>query len=143
MEPTASGRGPAEADSIKISLDGPKETGAQRALRIVDAQNVKNSDTACQKGHDAAKKVLGIKRHLAVNKQGFAHTISVTTAEVSNHKGGLFALKNRHLDSGRGTVWCVIAEMSVLRLQNVGDILGQQVQVELATRRGQAPLRSC
>ncbi|OWB29795.1 IS5 family transposase, partial [Xanthomonas oryzae pv. oryzicola] len=38
---------------------------------IVDAQSVKNSDTADQKGDDAGKKVSGIKRHIAVDTQGF------------------------------------------------------------------------
>ena len=34
---------------------------------IVDAQSVKNTDTAEQKGYDAGKQVSGIKRHLAVD----------------------------------------------------------------------------
>ena len=37
---------------------------------IVDAQSVKNTDTAEQKGDDAGKKVSGIKRHIAVDTQG-------------------------------------------------------------------------
>lgn len=43
---------------------GPYETGAQRhyPFLIVDAQSVKNSDTAGQNGYDAGKKVSGIKR---------------------------------------------------------------------------------
>lgn len=31
---------------------------------IVDAQSVKNADTAQHKGYDAGKKVSGIKRHI-------------------------------------------------------------------------------
>lgn len=34
---------------------------------IVDAQSVKNTDSARQKGYDAGKKVSGIKRHIAVD----------------------------------------------------------------------------
>lgn len=37
---------------------------------IVDVQSVKNTDTAGQKGYDADKKVLGIKRHIGVDTQG-------------------------------------------------------------------------
>jgi len=37
---------------------------------IVDAQSVKNTDTAESKGYDAGKKVSGIKRHIAVDTQG-------------------------------------------------------------------------
>jgi Transposase DDE domain len=36
---------------------------------IVDAQSVKNTDTAENKGYDAGKKVSGIKRHIAVDTQ--------------------------------------------------------------------------
>ena len=34
---------------------------------IMDAQSVKNADTAMEKGYDAGKKVSGIKRHIAVD----------------------------------------------------------------------------
>ena len=37
---------------------------------IVDAQSVKNTDTAKNKGYDAGKKVSGIKRHIAVDSNG-------------------------------------------------------------------------
>lgn len=38
----------------------------------MDTQSVKNTDTAENKGYDAGKKVSGIKRHIAVDTQGFA-----------------------------------------------------------------------
>ena len=56
---------------------------------IVDAQSVKNTDTAEQKGFDAGKRVSGIKRHLAVDTQGLPHAIAVTTAEVTARHGAL------------------------------------------------------
>ena len=43
---------------------------AQPSLLIVDAQSVKNTDSARHKGYDAGKKVSGIKRHIAVDSQG-------------------------------------------------------------------------
>ena len=55
---------------------------------IIDAQSVKNTDTAALKGYDAGKKVSGIKRHIAVDTQGFPHAVAVTTAEVTDRKGG-------------------------------------------------------
>ena len=65
---------------------------ARSTLLIVEAQASK-TDTAGQKGYDAAKKVSGIKRHLVVDSQGFAHVLSMTTAEgIRDRKGGLFAL---------------------------------------------------
>ena len=45
---------------------------------IIDAQNVKNTDTAMKKGYDAGKKVSGIKRHIAVDMQGLPHALAVT-----------------------------------------------------------------
>ncbi len=59
---------------------------------IVDAQSVKNTDTANHKGYDAGKKVSGIKRHIAVDTNGLPHAIAVTTAEVTDRKGALEAL---------------------------------------------------
>jgi transposase len=59
---------------------------------IVDAQSVKNTDSAEHKGYDAGKKVSGIKRHIAVDTQGFPHAIAVTTAEVTDRSGALQAI---------------------------------------------------
>jgi transposase len=61
----------------------------------VDAQSVKNTDTAQNKGYDAGKKVSGIKRHIAVDTQGLPHAIHVTTADVTDRAGAL-AMFGRH-----------------------------------------------
>jgi transposase len=53
---------------------------------------VKNADTAGQKGYDAGKKVSGIKRHIAVDTQGFPHATAVTTADVTDRNGALGAI---------------------------------------------------
>lgn len=58
----------------------------------MDAQSVKNTDSAEQKGYDAGKKVSGIKRHIAVDTQGLPHAIAVTTAEVTDRSGALQAM---------------------------------------------------
>ena len=59
----------------------------------MDAQSVKNTDTAALKGYDAGKKVSGIKRHIAVDTQGLPHAVAVTTADVTDRKGALQALQ--------------------------------------------------
>lgn len=59
------------------------------SMVIVDAQSVKNTDTATQKGYDAGKKVSGIKRHIAVDTNGLPHAIAVTTANVTDRDGAL------------------------------------------------------
>lgn len=60
---------------MRISL-GRKE---QTSFCIVDAQSVKNSDTAETKGYDAGKKVSGIKRHVAVD----SHMLCASQPQMS------------------------------------------------------------
>jgi transposase len=60
---------------------------------IVDAQSVKNTDTAEEKGYDAGKKVSGIKRHIAVDTQGLPHAIHITTANVTDRTGAILMFK--------------------------------------------------
>ena len=68
---------------------------------ILDAQSVKNTDTAGEKGYDAGKKVSGIKRHIAVDTNGLPHGILVTTANISDKAGALTMLEKAkgHLSS--------------------------------------------
>ena len=77
---------------------------------IVDAQSVKNTDTAGQKGYDAGKKVSGIKRHIAVDTQGLPHAVAVTTAEVTERKGALQAMDR--CKTNLGQVQSVLADSS-------------------------------
>ena len=58
---------------------------------IIDAQSVKNTDTAEEKGYDGGKLVSGIKRHLAVDTQGLPHAIHITTANITDRAGALAA----------------------------------------------------
>jgi transposase len=62
---------------------------ATTTFLIVDAQSVKNADTAEQKGYDAGKKVSGIKRHIGVDSNGLPHAIHITTANVTDRAGAL------------------------------------------------------
>ncbi len=59
------------------------------SMVIVDAQSVKNTDTAREKGYDAGKKVSGIKRHIAVDTNGLLHGVEVTTANVMDRDGAI------------------------------------------------------
>lgn len=62
---------------------------AKTSFLIVDAQSVKNTDTAEQKGFDGGKLVSGIKRHIGVDTQGLPHMLLVTTANVPDRVGAL------------------------------------------------------
>ena len=63
------------------------------SMGIVDAQSVKNTDTAKEKGYDAGKKVSGIKRHIIVDTNGLPHAIAVTTANVTDRNGAIEAIQ--------------------------------------------------
>ena len=58
---------------------------------IIDAQSVKNTDTAEKKGYDGGKKISGIKRHIAVDTQGLLHAVHITTANVTDRDGAIEA----------------------------------------------------
>jgi transposase len=102
---------------------------------IVDAQSVKNTDTATHKGYDAGKKVSGIKRHIAVDTQGLPHAVAITTAEVTDRKGALQALTR--CKSSLGQVQSLLADGGYVGkpfAQGVRDILGEHVTVQIAKR---------
>ena len=63
------------------------------SMIILDAQSVKNTESAQEKGYDAGKKVSGIKRHIAVDTNGLPHGIAVTTANVTDRAGALILIE--------------------------------------------------
>lgn len=96
----------------------------------MDAQSVKNSDSAGEKGYDAGKKVSGIKRHIAVDTQGLPHAVAVTTAEVTDRKGALLALERRKGElSDVQTVLVDGGYTGEPFAQAVEKLLGAQVEV--------------
>ncbi len=102
---------------------------------IIDAQSVKNADTAGCKGYDAGKKVSGIKRHIAVDTQGLPHAVAVTTAEVTDRKGALQALERCKNSLGRvQSVLCDNGYVGQPFAQGVQGILGAHVTVQIAKR---------
>ena len=101
----------------------------------MDAQSVKNTDTAGSKGYDAGKKVSGIKRHIAVDTQGLPHAIAVTTAEVTDRKGALQALQRCKPALSRvQALLCDSGYVGKPFVQGVQDILGAHVTVQIAKR---------
>ena len=101
----------------------------------MDAQSVKNTDTAALKGYDAGKKVSGIKRHIGVDTQGLPHAIAVTTAEVTDRKGALQALSRCEANLSR--VQSVLADGGYVGepfAQAVKETLAEEVTVQIAKR---------
>lgn len=108
---------------------------ASSEFLIVDAQSVKNADTAGLKGYDAGKKVSGIKRHIAVDTQGLPHAVAVTTAEVTDRKGALQALERCKPALGKvKSLLCDGGYVGQPFEQGVKDILGEHVTVQIAKR---------
>ena len=102
---------------------------------IVDAQSVKNTDTAALKGYDAGKKVSGIKRHIAVDTQGLPHAVAVTTADVTDRKGALQALQRCKPNLSR--VQSLLVDSGYVGQPfavGVQEILGGHVTVQIAKR---------
>lgn len=99
---------------------------------IVDAQSVKNTDSAEEKGYDAGKKVSGIKRHIGVDTQGLLHGIHVTTANVTDRDGAIkmFIEQKKRGNLGKVKKALVDGGYSGEKFANeVKDILGAEVEV--------------
>lgn len=61
-------------------------------VAVVDAQSVRAASYPSPKGLDGNKKVKGIKRQIAVDKNGHLLDVKTTTANVHDSKGGLMLL---------------------------------------------------
>lgn len=66
---------------------------ASPTLVIVDAQSVKCDAPQGERGYDAAKKVVGRKRHIAVDTDGRLLAVRITTADVQDQVGGIPLVK--------------------------------------------------
>jgi transposase len=58
---------------------------------VIDSQSVK-APAAKKRGYDAAKKVVGRKRHIAVDTDGRLLMVNLTTADISDSAGAQFIL---------------------------------------------------
>ena len=56
---------------------------------IVDAQSVNTTDLTKNSGYDGGKKISGIKRHLAVDINGFPQAIHITRANITDRDGAI------------------------------------------------------
>jgi len=70
---------------------------AKPTLGLIDAQSVKNTSSAEEKGYDAGKKVSGIKRHIVVDTMGLLHGFLITKADTGDRDGAV-EMVGLHLD---------------------------------------------
>jgi transposase len=66
---------------------------ASPTLAIIDAQSVKCDAPQGERGYDAGKKVLGRKRHIAVDSGGRLLAVSITSADIQDQDGGIPLVK--------------------------------------------------
>lgn len=100
------------------------------SLLVIDAQSVKNTDTAKEKGYDAGKKVSGIKRHIAVDTSGLPHAIHVTTANIGDRAGAVAMVQK--WDSHLGAVEKIVVDAGYTGeafADAIQGILGATVEV--------------
>ena len=104
-------------------------------MLIVDAQSVKNTDRAEGKGYDAGKKISGIKRHIAVDTQGFPHALAVTAANVTDRNGVLLAFEHDKDELTEvKSILCDGGYSGKPFVDGVKAILGEQVMVQVLKR---------
>jgi putative transposase len=73
---------------VALMLDGEREGREQSpTAAVVDSQSVK-APAAESRGFDAAKKIVGRKRHIAVDADGRLLMVNLTTADISDSAGG-------------------------------------------------------
>jgi len=71
-------------DTLRDCLRKTEERKVAPTAAIVDSQSVKTADQAGKRGYDAAKKVVGRKRHIAVDCLGLILAILITPAAVQD-----------------------------------------------------------
>ena len=104
-------------------------------MLIVDAQSVRNTDSAEGKGYDAGKKISGIKRHIAVDTQGLPHALAVTAANVTDRTGALPAFEqNKDELTEVKSILCDEGYSGKPFADGVKAVLGEQVTVQVVKR---------
>jgi transposase len=111
---------------IRVS-DGREE---HTSFIIIDAQSVKNTATAENKGYDAGKKISGIKRHIAVDTQGLPHAIHITTANITDRAGAIKMVSDAKGELGRVKNVLVDGGYSGEQFSSeINEIIGATVEV--------------
>lgn len=86
---------------------------------VLDSQSVRSARPESQKGVDGNKKIKGIKRHVAVDSNGYVLEVAVSAANVHDSKGAIPLIAT--VLSNNGDMGLIKADMGYLPLRNTMD----------------------
>jgi len=90
-------------DVLRAQVRTAAGRNAQPTAAVIDSQSVRAADTVpkASRGWDAAKKVNGRKRHIAVDTLGLVLAVVITAASVQDRDGARPLLWNLHRACGK------------------------------------------
>ena len=72
---------------VVLMIDRGRDRAEQPTAAIIDSQSVKAPAAGGSRGFDGAKKIVGRKRHIAVDTDGRLLMVNVTTANIADSTG--------------------------------------------------------
>ncbi len=100
---------------------------------MVDAQNVRNTDSA--ERILCGQEDIGIKRHIAVDTQGFLYALTITAANVTDRHSMLLAFdQNKNELTEVKIILCDGGYSGTPFADGVKTVLGEEVTVQIAKR---------
>lgn len=120
-------------DSLVAQVRFQEGQAPEPSVAVVDAQSVRAASYPSPKGFDGNKKVKGIKRQIAVDKNGHLLDVKTTTANIHDSKGGLMLLAL--LAASRPAIKKILADRGYRGdlIELVRNAFGMNVEITLSS----------